>query len=247
MLATRNHLAAFPQSTEDDSGIYVTLEKVKQGTYASLPATFLIFKAEMNPSCSFKVACLEIRLTPLSRQWFAHTSSNTLRVGAYGPAHITEWPEGARMPGDLQGMRPASIKVSATPRGAMLILHAGDPEQKIVPLDFMLGVVVIHNESAQLSIIPSTGEYQRLKAFRRTRIFPLDLALTGDLGATPTTCAHQGEGGGCHSTCDDFGPEHMTPAIWRELLARRQIRNYVGNSPTTVSGPSYIRRPLNEG
>lgn len=214
-LARPRIVALFPKSTRDAFGIQVQLEKVKQGTWHTRRATFVTFKVSLNTTRQFAEACIEFRLAARGQRWAKKEQGTMPFIAACGPALIQESSPRAR-----EGQRiPAGVQMSLTARGALAPVRGRVPDVQVIPTVFFLGIVVVHEQTVQLSILPSTIDYQRAKAFRRTQVYPINLEMGGDAGSTLITCALQAEGG-CHPSCDVFDAEHMTPDVWKLFLSR---------------------------
>lgn len=215
----------FPIRTRGDAGIEVQLGDVKQGTYDSKSATLITFDVTLRDVIKYPEAFIEIRMHSDAQRLSEERKSPPF-VAVYGPSHIEEISPQARLGSRI----PARVTMSVFPQGAILALHGRYPETQVVPTTFAMGIVVVHEQTIQLRVLPSMTDCRRARAFRRTTIRPLELDMGGELGRSLVTCALQEEGG-CHSTCDDFGPTHMTPEVWKRLLRKGWARFYDGESP----------------
>lgn len=215
----------FPIHTRGEAGIEVQLDDVRQGTYDSKSASLITFNVRLRDLIRYPEAFIEIQMRSDAQKLSEERKSPPF-VAAYGPSRIEEISHHARLGSRI----PATVTMSSFSQGAILAVHGRFPEAQVVPSTFAMGIVVVHEQTVQLRVLPSMTDYRRAKAFRRTLIRPLELDMGGELGRPLVTCALQEEGG-CHSTCDDFGPTHMTPEVWKRLLRQGQARFYDGKSP----------------
>lgn len=225
-----NVVAIYPNSTRDEFGIWITVNKNKQGTFDGRSATILIFSALLTGHRSYKETCFEIRLVSKEEK---PGQSTVLRASAFGPSYVTEWPLN-----DAQIRTPNSLPATITSRpvrsGVLVFARSGRPGLGGVAKLVRFGVVVVHSGEVELMVLPSTSAAKWVTAFRRTRITPIPLDLAREAGSSFPTCAKQGDVA-CHPSCDDFGPDHMTPAVWKEQLAQGYVKDYDGDGPLTVS------------
>ena len=224
-------VSQLPATRQHDLQVTVELQSVKQGKYKSGPATLLMFEVSLDRWGAFPEVCLEIRIETLPD---GPRSGSPSYIGAYGPRRVTEWPEPIGPARQTAKDLPATVEMRPTGPGAILIVRPRDSNPWLAPSVFPFGIVAVHTEKARIKVLPSCTDPARLKARSRTIVKPINLDLDDKLGEPIISCAHQGEGG-CHSTCDDFGQEHMTPGIWAQNLTTFNLMHYDGRSPTTVS------------
>lgn len=230
MLDRTNTIAQMPNTTKDTLGIQVKLEHAQLGTYHSKPAHLNLLRVTLSPRRDFLEACLEIRLSSARGPRTKSEADDHPFIGVYGPAHIVEASEHAR----ANHLRPASVQMSPSKGGILMIVRAREGAMDMFPSIIYVGLVVVHAHAAQYTILPSTTDYQRAKAWHRTVVRPVNLDLVGALGRPKVTCALQAEGG-CHPTCKDFGEGHMTPNIWKGLFELGDARFYEEASPDVSS------------
>lgn len=208
----------------------VDLEKIKQGRYKSLPATLLTFAIQHSIIPMSHETCFEIRLDAKRAHRKNDLKPTVLYAGAFGPAYVAERMDQATPAASLT--HPATVTSISYGNGVLVVVRDRTPVWNGVPHALRLGVVVVHSANTRVKVLPSTADHARGMVFRRSTIHPVDLDLGRQAGTPMITCARQ-EDGGCHSSCDDFSPEHMTPAMWKGLLAKWTVENYDGEGPIT--------------
>ena len=200
-------------SLDASFGVRVNLVVLKQGVYASAPASFIALEF-LQPSTSLvHESRYEIRLEHLGQ---ARTDS-PLYVAAYGPSSLTSKYFPIR--GRQSRRRAASIKLECMDRKLLVTSRSARPSVTGVPFTFRIGFVVVHSEMIQITTWPSIDTKWRVLASRRTKVYPLWVNLAAeDGGSSVVTCAAAQRD--CHSTCADFGADHMSPEMWRDILLR---------------------------
>lgn len=221
-------VSSLPYTKYDTLSAQVELENVRQGTFRSEPATLLLFEASIACTGPFIETSIELRLSHSNFKTRASSDKAPLYIAAFGPARITEPPEPGVSTTDQREL--ATVEMVRSPRGALLVVRSREQLRRIFPRTLQFGVVVVHKEPGDLRVLPSTTCSHRLKAFRRAKVRPINLDIEDELGKPIVTCAQQPDGG-CHPSCKEFGPEHMTSWIWEQNLTKYETRYYIGDPP----------------
>lgn len=227
-------LAEHPSSFRDDAGIQVRLENVKQGTYHSQPASLLLLEINWTVSSYFPLSCFSIRISSLDKKIKGSGTPTSWHVAAYAPAEIVEIPGvSSRWPADGRAI-PGAIDIQTTEHGLQVNARPRSYQRTGVPRVINFGFVLVHHAPVQLRIFPSVTHHRRFSIFLRTKIWPLIVDSMGELYSIGT-CDNQQEGG-CHPSCNDFGPGHMTPARWKSILARLELKAFRGKPDESAWG-----------
>lgn len=239
---SRWNLAAHPSSTFEPSGIQVRLENVKQGTYLSQPASLLLFEINWTISSYFPLSCFSFRVTPAVTSRTTRADWPGWYVAAYAPARVSE---DVSVPSQNMASpceRTASLVIHKSEEGLRVIIQARRYGRSGLPGKINIGFVLVHRDAVQLRIFPSATGHCRLNAFRRTRVWPLNIDNTGEL-IPFITCANQGLGG-CHSSCSDFGPDHMTVEKWQARCRQFDLKTFKGDPDESVRRWGHVCWPL---
>lgn len=234
----RLDIASHPSSNFESSGIQVSLVSVKQGNYLSQPASLLFLEIEWTILSYFPLSCFSFRLRPAFRLPTTRSPSPTWFVAAYAPATVSEHlsePSRCMASGHQDSGR---LAIQKTDNGILVIVEARPDGRSGFPGKINIGFVLVHSEAMQLRIYPSATGHRRLNVFRRTKVYPLNIDNSSEL-LPFRTCAIQGENG-CHPSCSDFGPDHMTAERWHTLVRQWDLRQFKGNPDDSVRQQGYV-------
>lgn len=214
--------ARFGQRNE----MQVELISLKQGTYESQLASYLLVEITEAMTKSIRQTRFDFEIGSAQPSTVADPSNKPFSLAAYGPAHIVSPPR-------AKVKVPASIEMRETPAGGLqLTVTRSQPGNVAVPFRLTMGMVVVHSSIIRLTVYATYDTLQRLLALVRFDAIPLFIDLATEFHPMPT-CA-RGEQD-CHTSCSEFGPDHMSPAFWHKLFARWAVDRIAGESnPTWV-------------
>ena len=222
--------APSPRGTTDC--IQVHLNKIKQGSYESMPATLVRFEVTISSLVRAKEICLDLQV--MSESGWKTKEGGTHhnpRIIAYGPASVSGSIE---QPGTADPQHLATVRMRETKQGVLLQSISSPSGWHDSPDVFHFAVIVVHSERIPIRVIPSMDSKRRMIAGKRTQVYPVILDLSTEYGEELGTCGCNGDEG-CHSTCNDLGVEHMTVAKWTTVLRGFDLCKFTAESSTNVS------------
>ena len=217
----------------DDLDTTVVLHAIKSGVYKSHPATLVILTLHFPAFQKIEQVCLEVSLKQVGDQ----TSPNRPTFVSYGPLLVYKPPTRQ----SFDSSRWSELAWVAIYRKALdkltVIVHGAEAKPHSIPLYLRVGFVFLHGSAAavELRCVPSTPHLRRALVWRRAEVDPCQIDLRGSYPDAKVTCARD-DGQPCAQSCEEFGPEHMTPAGWKERLKESQIGDWVAGSAQMVGG-----------
>ena len=184
----------------------VRLDAVKQGMFQGSHATFL--RLEVLHSEEYRLRQTTFKIV-LEARWKSEPNKPA-RIVAFGPGCITRPSEGSRFNPSPAGTR-AGVEIQEQDDGLMMEIN-DHTRPRGFPVFIHVGLVIVHDVPAQLTVIPTTSKKTRAFVRQKTRVYPLQLDHNTAFHDV-VTCGKDG-GAPCSECCADFGPEHMNSAGW---------------------------------
>lgn len=208
----------------------IRLDAVKQGMYRGSLATFVRFFISHSREYKLRQASYKITLRPSSS---THADTSTA-IAAFGPGRLTRpWSHRKKQTAPVPDSKLPRVEVREQD-GSLMMDITDHTVPRGFPIYVKLGLVIVHTVPARLTVIPSTGKISRATVLKKTKVYPLDVDLTTTVDRRIQTCG-KNDGGPCSEGCAEFDAEHMTPAVWDELLKENRYWDYTGDGPNNVS------------
>ena len=207
----------------------VNLEFVKQGTFRGNPATLLSVHIAHWIERDVRQSCVELRVGPAPNadMKLPRLKDSKVVIAAYGPAYVTRPVLPSANPPTKEQLE--RIEVFPTKRGIMIHCLENALQPTGVHPSFSVALVIVHSVPAILTTFITSSDRRRALVPRRSWSRPLIIDEAGEREPFPSTCGwttHCGLG----ERCTEFGPEHMTAAIWNEL-GREGVSWMEGDGP----------------
>lgn len=213
----------------DFGNVTIRLDAVKQGTWRGAPGTLLRLEIVNPEEYRLRQTAFKIMLKS------SHTpqSGAPASIVAFGPGRISKPHETDRYYSAPAGTIP---HIEIRQQDDCLMMQIEDyTRPRGFPISAHIGLVIVHETPAQLSVVPSTSRKGGAAVCRKSRVYPLDIDLTTAFNDL-VTCGKDGASP-CSDGCAEFGPEHMTSAVWDELLKHNRFWDYRAEEP----GSAYVR------